>query len=508
MSKLNIYQVLNSINITRDEIIRVLLPVLIILFFGLLWSLRLFSEWGSDYGFYYGTSYFLSDDYLIYKDAFTHKGPLYFIFIKCIGGIIGWGALQSYLTLVITALCFYFPIIYILHKRVGRGTNKFIVIFISIALLYGQNTNLSLQFFQSGILILSFYFLLESMRNTRWQTYVLSAVFFSLAIMVRIDAVVYSPAFMVALIFMYLAGIKVKKISQIAILGIVGLILPFLVFSYYLNFSLQDYLIHNIDYNLYYKKEDDWSHFTNRPVQFALLQTSAIGLVLFFLYLVARLVVGKIPFFSLKNNFNVDRYQFWLTILLIVLGSILWVKSNSGKDYHLFILLTPLVFFVSFFGGLKDISKKVFLFILPILLFVVSLSIKAGFQVPLNHPECINNYICQAADGYDLYIKPTNSMKNKEYTEIIGGRGWVYFFSSTKPKRPINDKSLYYTKIPFTTKALLNAHNILINQPSGYEFVIAKYLLNQNEHSQYLKQILTISSPVGDEGAYTKFKIK
>ena len=71
------------------------MPVLIILFFGLLWSQRLFAEWGSDYGFYYATSYFLSDDYLIHKDVFTHKGPLYFIFIKSIGGIIGWGALPN-----------------------------------------------------------------------------------------------------------------------------------------------------------------------------------------------------------------------------------------------------------------------------------------------------------------------------------------------------------------------------------------------------------------------------
>ena len=184
------------------------------------------------------------------------------------------------------------------------------------------------------------------------------------------------------------------------------------------------------------------------------------------------------------------------------------MASSSNKDYYVFFIATPLVFFISFWGGVKDISIKLFLFVFPILLYVVSLSVKTGFQVKLNHPKCINNYICQAVGDYYLYMKPTNSMKNKEYTEIIGGRGWVYFFSDTKPKRPINDKSLYYKKIPFTTKALLNAHNVLINQPSGYEFVIAKYLLNGNERSRYFKQILTISSPVGDEGAYVRYKIK
>ncbi len=42
--------------------------------------------------------------------------------------------------------------------------------------------------------------------------------------------------------------------------------------------------------------------------------------------------------------------------------------------------------------------------------------------------------------------KPINSMKNKEHVELISGRGWVYFFSDTKPKRPINDWYLYYKK--------------------------------------------------------------
>ena len=505
MSKVNIYQILNSINITHSSIFRVVIPGLIILFFGLLWSLRLFAEWGSDYGFYYATSYFLSDNYLIYKDAFTHKGPLYFIFIKSIGGIVGWGALQSYVTLVITALSFYFPIIYILHKRVDKNTNKFTIIFISIALLYGQNTNLSISFFQSGILIISFYFLLESLRNTNWQTYFLSGMCFSLAIMVRIDAVVYSPAFIIALIFMNLAGIKARKISQITILGIVGLILPFLVCSYYLSFSLQDYLIHNINYNLYYKT-DNW--LIDRTAHFSRLMYSGLGF--FFLYLIIPFP-AKAPSLSLKENFkklNVDSLQYWLSIVLIVLGSVLWIVSASNKDYHVFFIATPLVFFISFWGGLKNISMKLFVFIFPILLYVVSLSVKTGFQVKLHHPQCINNYICQAVGGYYLYMKPTNSMKNKEYSEIIGGRGWVYFFSDTKPKRPINDKSLYYKKIPFTTEALLKAHNVLINQPPGYEFVIAKYLLNRTETSDYFQQILTISSPIGDEGGYVKYRIR
>jgi len=477
-----------------------------ILLITLIWSLHLFVELGSDFGFYYATSYFLSDEYLLYKEAFTHKGPLYFIFIKSIGGIIGWGYIQSYVTLVITALCFYLPIIYILYKKAYKNTNKFIIIFISIALLYKQDTNLSISLLQSGLLIMSFYFLLESLRNVNGNFYVFSVVFFALAVLVRIDAAVYSPAFLVALIFMYQNDIKVISILKIAVTSIIGLVLPFIACLYYLDFSLQDFVIHNVDFNAYYKN-DNLIKMIFRPLHFSLLMSN--GLILFFLYLIVYLTTDP-PFFSLKNNFkkfNLDRAQFLLAILLIVLGFILWIISHSDTNYHVFFIVTPLVFFISFFGGVKDISTKVFLLALPILLYVVMLTVSDGLRVILKKPQCINNYLCQESDAYS-YMKTIDGMKNKENPSIIGGIGWLYFFSDTKPKGPINNWFLYQRQIPFITKAQLDAHNELINQPSGYEFWIYTDFLNGDERSKYLKQILTISSPVYDEGDWTRYKIK
>ena len=105
-------------------------------------------------------------------------------------------------------------------------------------------------------------------------------------------------------------------------------------------------------------------------------------------------------------------------------------------------------------------------------------------------------------------MKPINSEKNKDYIELIGGEGWAYFFSDAKPKRAINDWWLYYQRIPFTTKTLLNSHSELINQPSGYEFWIHKALLDGGERSKYFEQILAVARPVDDAEPYTKFKIK
>ena len=88
------------------------LPIFII-FFAFFWSLFLLNEWGTDYGGYYAIARFLDEDYRLYKEAFDHKGPIYYIFLKCIGSLIGWGSKQAFVSLGITVSIYLLTIFYI-----------------------------------------------------------------------------------------------------------------------------------------------------------------------------------------------------------------------------------------------------------------------------------------------------------------------------------------------------------------------------------------------------------
>ena len=112
-----------------------------------IWASQLFTEWDVDYGVYYVGSYLLNDNFQLYNDFFTHKGPLYYLFLKSVGYFIGWGKWQAYFTIILTMLVFYVPIFFILLSERISSLNFTLGILLSICLLYSQNTNSCISFF-------------------------------------------------------------------------------------------------------------------------------------------------------------------------------------------------------------------------------------------------------------------------------------------------------------------------------------------------------------------------
>jgi hypothetical protein len=68
------------------------------------YSYTIFIE--NDYSFYFVSSEFLSDSRVIYKEIFTHKGPLYFCFLFLIKLIFGSEELGYHFGFIITVLLF------------------------------------------------------------------------------------------------------------------------------------------------------------------------------------------------------------------------------------------------------------------------------------------------------------------------------------------------------------------------------------------------------------------
>ena len=102
-----------------------LFQIFIISIFSIFWSLSLFYTWPSDYGIYYSMGNFINEDYRLYKEAFDTKGPAYLFFLKFIGIFIGQGIWQSFYSLFLTVILYFFSFLLIINKYVKDKFQKF-----------------------------------------------------------------------------------------------------------------------------------------------------------------------------------------------------------------------------------------------------------------------------------------------------------------------------------------------------------------------------------------------
>ena len=481
-----------------------------------IWSLSIVN-WGTDFGIYYAYSYFIDDDYRLYKEAFSHKGPLYYLFIKLLGSVVGWGVWQVYITLIATLLAFYLPLIYILSKRVSSSNLFIVILSISLLLLYKQNTNLSISLFQGGFLLLSFYYVTQSIstiEKSGTKEFVIAVILFICAILVRIDALMYTPVYLMSGVFSSINRQSYLLLMQRVMIGLFAMWIIYLINQIYFGYSLYEYYQHNIEFNRYYKNSSNSSigvlAYIVRPLHFSILMST--GVIIMFL-VVLRMKHNALIKKYISNPIAVilkkHEMQTYITSLFVVLlGIVLWVFSSSDKNYHVLIVAIPLLFFVIYWGeDLNGISNHLMFISMPIILYMLMLILGAAIKTIVDDKDCLTNVYCTGSEA-SLYKKTIRNVSLKDTAIIVGGRGWVYVFADTKPGQSINNWWIYYKANPFVTQYLLKAHNDLINKPSGYEFWIDNELLNGDIGSKYFKEILSSSRQIEDEGKYTRYEIK
>ena len=482
-----------------------------------IWSLSIV-EWGSDFGTYYAYSYFIDDDYRLYKEAFSHKGPLYYLFISLLGGVIGWGAWQAYFTLFVTTLIFYLPVFYILSKRVKSNLASILILTVSLILLNNQPTNLSISLFQGGFLLLSFYFLIESIstnENSGIKEYVISVVLFGCAVLVRIDVLIYAPAYLVAIIFSAINVNNIFIVIKRSTIGVLILLALYMANQLYFGYSLLEYFKHNVEFNKFYNFGSSL-FYVYRPEHVVILISSGL-LVLSSVVLAYKHVdifgdVKKRETFWWKQR---QTQKYILTLFIFLLGLALWVLSKSDKNYHVFIMAVPMLFFLIYWGstlGCCKLPRNILYIWTPILLYMVLLSSTSGlnpvYKGYKNHENCFINIYCSSSPLIE-YKKTIESISQEDSVTVVGGRGWLYFFANIEPEGAINNWWMYHKEKSFSTKYLLAAHNKLIARPSGYQFWIDNILFEEGTaRSKYFYEILNNSEFVENEGKYSRYKIK
>jgi len=470
-----------------------------------LWALSLLTEWGSDYGFYYASSYFEGEGHQLYKELFDHKGPVFYSFIQFVSLFIGWGYWQSYVTLILSVLVFYLPFALIIIKK---SSNNFIVLFLilsSLTILHGQPTNSSISFFQGGLLAVAFYFLVASKKNN--YKYGLSVLFFSLACLTRIDAIVYAPVFFAAIVAWSISSRSYVVFFRYLVLFILIPVLLFVIYMLLYGFSAQEYLLHNVVFNSWYNAGSS-IYYLYRPEQFRLMMVSFVVLPAF-VVLVQQYINNyksmKFTDSSFGQIIESDQFDKVITLLIVLLGFSLWVLIKSDKNYHLITLLTPFLFYLSYWSSELIKNQNVLVALFPFLLYSLLLTIASKGLLKFN--ECSGNIYCKDS-SISSYKQTIELIKSSEDAIIVGGRGWTYFYSGKKPIRPINDWWLYYKEEPFLTDYLKNAHNDLLAKSDGYVFWIDNGLLkNISQRSELFKEVLANSVYIEDEGRYSRYRI-
>jgi hypothetical protein len=345
--------------------------------------------------------------------------------------------------------------------------------------------------------------------KNRTTEYVISVSLFVCAVLVRIDVLIYAPAYLVAIIFSSINRQSYLFILQRILTGLFILIALYMANQIYFGYNIYEFYQHNIEFNSYYVNTSLLTYIV-RPLHFSILMNSGV-IVLFLIVLLFKYdsIIKKYESSSIFAVFKMHNGQIYITSLLIVLlGIILWIVSNSDKDYHVFIVAIPLLFFVSYWGKVvNNISDKLIFVSAPIILYMLMLTIGSGVNTILKNKHCLPGIYCSESQIL-TYRKTINNISTKDSATIIGGRGWPYLFADTKPERAISDWWMYYNVKPFVTQHLLKAHNDLINQPSGYEFWIDNILLNGDQRSEYFYEILDKSQFIKDEGRYSKYNIK
>ena len=107
------------------------------------------------------------------------------------------------------------------------------------------------------------------------------------------------------------------------------------------------------------------------------------------------------------------------------------------------------------------------------------------------------------------YEKTINYIKTNKIQslEIIGGMGWPYIISDTRPLGSLVNFWMYKTEKPFITKGLLAQHKLLLNQKPGYLFWIDNGLIKNKNKNIYLEELLLNAEIIEDQGFYSLFKI-
>ena len=477
---------------------------LIYLIISLLIYFASFSQWSVDYGIFYAVSEQMNEVKSLYNFYFTHKGPMYFIFIKVIGNIIGWKGLKIFIPYLISVLLLLSSNLFLLKTLNINAIKKFLLSIVFLGVFIFQNPNASIVYFQVSLILFSLSFLhLYILKNNILYLF-FSILLITFGILTRIDAVL---ILLGAIIILFL---KRKFDFKVAFLIFFIPFITYLIIKKSLNFESYDFYLHNIEFNKEYLKNFGFG-FLSMFHRFEHLKIiSSSGILVLFLGLITKFdfkIFKNVN--TAKKNLNFKTLSIFLrdkNFFLILFSGILfciWLYSKVETNHHIILLFISLYLFSVFcIIKLRYVDYSLFIIVYIFIFLGISHSyVKENINF-FSDKKCFVFYRC------DFLRDVSSTLKDLKFYDdpiLIDPRGFEYIISNTSSPITINNWPLIVDTIDISKyKSLSRARDYILKKEQITLWVRkTKFETFSNSLKSFGKKIKSIT----DQGYYLKIEL-
>jgi len=383
----------------------------------LLFALRLYNEWGTDYGIYYvGAVSTQQPGFGLYSSFFDFKGPLFYGFLRILSFLIAYSFFGAVISLFITCLFWFTSINIATYLIIKDLRHRSIISLASIAVLLGQGSNASLSLFQSGFIVLSLSFLYKYVNNTKRRYLYLSYTLAVLSFLVKVDSlllILFIPIF--SIIFY-----KQKKYTDLLLgtfFSILFSLTSILILGRLLHFKFHEYFYQAV----IYVSKTRWSIGNGASLKnFIIRDYYSAPLLLGSGLIFALILLGShISFKSLIKSQG---------FVILLFGAISYGLLQSDKNYHLFVFypyaLIALIIGVISFSNFSDFK------VLFIVFFASASIVNVNYLID---SRCVitNKVVC--SEPYKELIMPNTDKKILEQSFYLN-QGWPFLVNEVLPK--------------------------------------------------------------------------
>lgn len=388
----------------------------------LLFGLPFFKSLSTDLGIYYLGSKLIDQDYKLYTGYFDFKGPIIYLYLKTINFLFKFGIYQMYLAIVIFYFIYLTTFFLIIKKNKKFNLEGIIIIFLLLSFLYIQDYNSFISNFQ-------IYFLILSALVAVKKKQILSLIFLSLSILVRIDSILY----FIPISFILLER-NILNFKLILILICKFLLIYFMLTLITLNIlqvNFVDYLNFNYLFLFSYFKNINLDGSNNFINFFGGIKISLYKVFFYFknnniiLEQIYYLILYYIFFVILLKKINFKKIDIYKYIFLSITGFAIFLYSGSVKSYHWINLWAPV--FISILLIAKNNLDSLRKF--PLILIILLINIHTGTIIYesikqrcfLLKSSC-DNFLTRNKDLF-LYF---NNLKKDKKINILSDEPYFY----------------------------------------------------------------------------------
>ena len=474
-------------NIFRDKFY---LPAIFLFLVSFIWFSKIFYIWDHDTGLWYLISNHFDKDYIPYGNEFDNKGPLFFLFIKLVSNIIGYGVYQAYILYSLTIFLFFIILLYLLNKKKLDYQIFWILILSFSSIFFLRKPHIVFILFYYSFFIPFIYCLINSIIKKNSNFLFLSVIFFSLSSIILIDVYLYSPLLVLTHIYLYLFN---KKNLLTFTLYAFLYFLVFLIINYlpkiYYGYSFEDFFLSYFLYNL------------SGP------STGPVNSIEFIYFLVLTLILPLFLITIFYSNFLrvlTKKYDYFIIAIFILITIFKYFYFSDGRNgRYLLYLYIPFIYFIIHFSEFIKINKIIMTFSIIIMLFVHGKNLAPPILKNIIQHKCFINFFCDAPSYANLFkgtVDYLNKNKDKKYY-FVDINSWILVIKNSDFHGVINNYYIYSCKSgnctdkidknePWFTNGLLEAHNNFLNGKYG-NFIIHdhNFVRHTDKLSKFWKEI-------------------